>query len=68
MSQTTTKEAKGIKIDGKDVVIPKAELLKKVVMETIQYFSKPGKNFSLSLSLRVRRTNAKRKQNNNYIK
>jgi len=55
MSQTTTKEAKGIKIDGKDFVIPKAELLKKVVMETIQYFSKPGKNFSLSL--RVRRTN-----------
>ena len=39
---STTKEAKGIKIDGKDVKIPSEETLKKVIIETIQYFSKPG--------------------------
>ena len=38
----STKEAKGIKIDGKDVKIPSEETLKKVIIETIQYFSKPG--------------------------
>ena len=39
---STTKEAKGIKIDGKDVKIPSEETLKKVIIETIQYFSKSG--------------------------
>ena len=41
-NMSTTKEAKGIKIDGKDVKIPSEEILKKVIIETIQYFSKPG--------------------------
>ena len=62
---STTKEAKGIKIDGKDVKIPSEETLKKVIIETIQYFSKPGMSHKKSLT-RSNVTTIKR-FNNAYI-